>query len=168
MKLIKSILVVAFVALSSFASAQQKFGVINAQDVLMKMPEMDSVKIKMEKIQQSLVSDMEATEREYTKKVQDFQKNAATYSPTIREQKEKDIQSIVTRMQEFEQVAQREMQEQQQLLMAPVQKRLLEAINQVGKENACVFVFDKNSALYVSETLTVDVTALVMTQLGIK
>lgn len=169
MKLIKSILIVALVAVSSVtAMAQQKFGVVSAQEVMLKMPEMDSVKIKMDKIQQSLISDMEATEKEYTSKVQDFQKNASAYSETMRAQKEKEIQSIMQRMQEFERVAQQEIQEQQQILMAPVQKRLLDAIQKVGKDGGFVFVFDKQSALYTSETLVTDVTVLVQTQLGIK
>lgn len=169
MKLTKSILIVALVALTSVtAHAQQKFGVVSAQEVMLKMPEMDSVKIKLEKIEQSLVADMEATQKEFTTKSQDLQKNSASYSETMRAQKEKEIQSIYQRMQEFQQVAEREMQEQQQLLMTPVQKRLQDAIAKVGKDGGFVFIFDKQVAYYASESLVVDVTALVQTALGIK
>lgn len=171
MKLIKSILIVAVVTLSSvsaMAQQQQKFAVVSAQELLAKMPEMDSVQIKMEKIQQTLLADMEATEKEYTAKVQDFQKNVSSYSETIRAQKEKDIQSIRQRLEEFRNVAQQEVSEQYQLLMTPVQKRLLDAIQKVGKEGGFIFVFDTTSALYVSETLVTDITPLVKTAVGIK
>lgn len=171
MKLIKSILIVALVAVSSVSAVAQqqlKFGVVAAQELLTQMPEMDSVQTKMENIRQALISDMENIQKEYTTKLQDFQKNASTYSETMRAQKEKDIQSIMQRLEEFQGVAQQEVQEQQQVLMAPVQKRLLDAIQKVGKDGGFVFVFDKLSPLYVSETLVVDVTALVKTELGIK
>lgn len=168
MKTIKLFLVVALVAMSSTLFAQQKFGVVAAQELLLKMPELDSVKIKLDKVQQDLTEQMQATEKEYTTKMQDLQKNVANYSAAIREQKEKDIYSIQQRMEEFQQVAQREMQEQQQVLMAPVQKRLVDAITKVGKDSGFTFIFDKATALYTSESLVTDVTTMVSTELKLK
>lgn len=168
MKLVKSILVVALLAVCSVSMAQQKFGVVSAQEIMIKMPEMDSVRVKLEAIEASLIADMEATQKEYQNKVQEYQKIQSTLSATMREQREKDIQSLLGRMQEFEQVAQREMQEQQTLLMAPVQKRLLDAITKVGKDNGFVFIFDKSSALFTSESLVTDATLMVTVELGIK
>lgn len=168
MKTIKFFIVLALVAVSTTTFAQQKFGVVNAQDILMKMPEIDSVQTKLDKVKQDLTEQMQATEKEYNTKMQDYQKNKDTYSAVMREQKEKEIFSIQQRMEEFQQVAQRELAEQQQLLMAPVQKRLLDAITKIGKDSDFVFIFDKNSALYVSEALVTDVTAQVSTELKLK
>lgn len=168
MKTIKFFLVIAFMAMTTTVFAQQKFGVINAQEILMKMPEIDSVQIKLDKVKQDLTDQMQATEKEYNTQLQDYQKNKDNYSTVMREQKEKNIMSIQQRMEEFQGVAQRELAEQQQLLMAPVQKRLLDAITKVGKDNSYLFIFDKNSALYVSESLVTDITAVVSTELKLK
>lgn len=168
MKFVKSILIVVLVAMSSASFAQQKFGVISSQEILMKMPEMDSIQNQLEQIRVALVADMEATDKEYQAKVQEYQKNQATYSDIMREQKEKDIQSLMTRMQQFQQTAQTELSQQQQRLLAPVQEKVMNAITKVGKDNSFLFIFEKQAQLYVSETLVTDVTALVMTELGIK
>lgn len=168
MKTVKILLVALFLVSASTVFAQQKFAIVNAQEVMNAMPEVDSVKVKMDKIQQDLMDEMQANEKEYTNKLQDYTKNKDNYSEAIRAQKEKEIQSIIARIEEFGQVAQREVQDQNVKLMAPVQQKLLEAIKAVGKANDFVFIFDKNSALYVSETLVVDATPLVRTQLKLK
>ncbi len=168
MKFVKSILIVVLVAMSSASFAQQKFGVISSQELMMKMPEMDSIQNQLEEIRVALVADMEATDKEYQAKVQEYQKNYSTYSDIMREQKEKDIQSLQTRMQQFSQTAQTELSQQQQRLLAPVQEKVMNAITKVGKDNSFLFIFEKQQPLYVSEALVTDVTALVMTELGIK
>lgn len=168
MKTIKFFLVIAFMAMTTSVFAQQKFGVVNAQEVMMKMPEIDSVQIKLDKVKTDLTDQMQATEKEYNTKLQDYTKNKDSYSAVMREQKEKEIMSIQQRMEEFQGVAQRELQEQQQILMTPIQKRLMDAITKIGKDNGYVFIFDKSSALYSSETLVTDVTALVKAELKLK
>ncbi len=167
MKFLKSLLIVALFVVSSSAMAQQKFGVVSAQEILMQMPELDSVQTELQKVEQRLISDMEASQKEYTAKIQEYQQNLDSYTKTMREQKEKDLQSMNARMQEFQGVAQQEMQEQQQILMKPIQEKLMNAIKKVGIDNNFVFVFDKASALYISETQVVDATALVKAELGI-
>lgn len=167
MKFLKTLLVLALFVTSTSAMAQQKFAVISAQEILMSMPELDSVQTKLQAVEQGLVADMDAIRNEYSTKIQEFQKNEATYTQTMKEQKQKDLQSLYTRIQEFEGVASQEMQEQQQILMTPIQQRLVNAIKEVGDENGFVFIFDKASALYVSESQVVDASELVRAKLGI-
>ncbi len=167
MKFVKSIVLAALFLVSSAAVAQQQFGVISTQEVMMNMPALDTVQTKLQEVQNTLIEEMQAIEAEYTTAVQEFQAKADTYTQTMREQKQKDIQSLLTRMQGYEATAQREMQEQQQILMAPVQQRLLDAINKVSKEKALLFVFEKQVPLYVSESQVLDITGLVMAELGI-
>lgn len=168
MKLVKSLFIVMLVAMSTASFAQQKFGVVTASEIMVKMPEMDSIQNALEQIRLSLVADMEATEKEYNTKLQEYQKNQASYSEVMREQKAKDIQSLVTRMEQFQQTANTELSQQQQNLLGPVQVKIMNAITKVGKDNGFTFIFDKQVPLYCSETLVTDVTTLVMAELGIK
>ncbi len=167
MKFVKSIFIVMLFAISSMSFAQQKFGVTSAQEIMAKMPEGESIQKQLQDLSNSLVADMEATEKEYQAKVQDYQKNQASYSQVMREQKEKDLQIIVERMQQFQQTAQQELNNKQEELLAPVRTRIYEAITKVGNENGFTFIFDKAVPLYMSETLVTDVTSLVLTELGI-
>ena len=169
MKSVKFLLAAALILVgATSAMAQQKFAVVNAQEVMTAMPQFDSMKVKMQKVEQQLGDEMQANEKEYTAKVQEYTKNKDNYSEAIRAQKEKEINSIMQRIQEFEQVAQREYQEQQEKLMAPIRQKLVDAITKVGNDNSFLFVFEKNSALYVSPTLVVDATPLVRAALGLK
>lgn len=167
MKFIRTLLVVALLVVSSTAMAQQKFAVIDAASVFQSMPEQDSIQIKLQAVQQGLVADMQAMEQEYTTKVQDFQKNVESYTQTMREQKSSELESLYSRMEQFSAVAEKEMQEQQAILLTPVQTRLMDAIKKVGSDNNFVFIFDKSSALYVSDSQVVDATSLVKAELGI-
>ncbi|MFI3288039.1 MAG: OmpH family outer membrane protein [Rikenellaceae bacterium] len=167
MKFLKTLLVLALFVVSTSAMAQQKFAVISANEILMKMPELADVQTKLQEVEQGLMADMEAIQKEYSTKFQEFQKNEATYTQTMKEQKQKDLQSLYSRYTSFESVAQQEMQEQQQILMTPIQERLFNAIKEVGDENAFVFIFDKSSMLYISESQVVDASPLVEAKLGI-
>ncbi|MEF9949960.1 MAG: OmpH family outer membrane protein [Mucinivorans sp.] len=168
MKTVKILFVALFMLGASSVFAQQKFAVVDAQQIMISMPEFDSVKVKMEKIQQDLMDEMQANEKEYTNKIQEYTKSKDNYSEAIRAQKEKEIQSLMTRIEEFQQVAQKEVQDQNEKLMAPVREKLVNAIKSVGKANEFVFIFDKNSALYTSETLVTDATTMVKTHLNLK
>ncbi len=168
MKSLKILSIIALLFISSTAIAQQKFGIVSTQQLLYSMPEIDSVNVKLKEAEAAIIADMQATEKEYTQKMQDFQKNAESYSQTMREQKENDLRELMLRMQEFQQVAQRSLAEKQQELMMPVQRRLVDAIQKVSKENDFVFVFDAGSAAYASQTLVVDITPMVMTELGLE
>lgn len=168
MKSVKVLLAALMLFGASSAMAQQKFGVVNAQEVMTAMPEFDSMKVKMQQVEKQLGDEMEASQKEYTAKVQEYQKSKDNYSEAIRAQKEKEINSIMQRIQEFEQVAQREFQEQQEKQMAPIRQKLVDAITKVGNENSFVFIFERSSALFVSPTLVVDATPLVRAALGLK
>ena len=74
---------------------------------------------------------------------------------------------IQQRIQEFEQSIQKELAEQQQLLMAPIQKKALDTINALAKEAGYIYVFDKSTMLYIDETQSVDLTPAARKALGI-
>lgn len=168
MKTVKIFLVALFLVSASTVFAQQKFGVVKANEILASMPEVDSVQKQMDKHKQSLIDDMAASEKEYTTKLQDYQKNKDTYSEAMRGQKEKEIQSLMDRLREFEQVASNDLQDKNAKLMAPITKKLFDAIQKIGKENGFTFIFDVSSALYTSETLVTNVDALVKAELKLK
>ncbi len=167
MKFVKSIVLVALFLVSSAAVAQQKFGVISSQEVILSLPAIDTIQTELQKVEKELIEEMEAIEAEYTALVQDYQNKLTTYTQTMREQKEKDIQSLLDRRQSFSTTAQREMQEQQAIMMAPVQERVVNAIKEVSKEKGLVMVFEKQMPLYVSESEVLDITSLVKAKLGV-
>lgn len=165
-----ALLVLLFLGVGVAANAQNfKFGHINTQELVSLMSEMDSARVKLEAYRVELVETMEGMQQEYTTKYNEYTKKESTWTPAIREAKEKEIQEMIQRLQQFEQSAQQEMQQMQQLLMAPVYQKAQEAINKVAKENAMTYVFDTSagSIIYMDETVSVNILPLAKKELGI-
>ena len=78
-------------------------------------------------------------------------------------------QDMAQRQEQFQQEAYQSMQKAQQDAMTPIYKKLDEAIQAVGKAEGVVYIFDlaRTPIPYVGAQ-SVDVTAKVKTQLGIK
>ena len=68
------------------AKAQNfKFGHINSQELLSKMPDRDSAEVKLKKYTQTLQEQIEELQVEFNKKYQDYLQKRATFSDAIRE-----------------------------------------------------------------------------------
>lgn len=174
-KLFKLALIVSLVLCVDMATAQTvKFGYINSKELIQMMPELDSAQVKLEAYSKELQEQSEAIMVEYNKKLNDYKAKAETYTPAINEQKRKELSDLETRYQEFAQVAQRDLQEQEGNLMAPIIAKAKEAIRKVAKANGItmvfdysVGVFDQSAVLYVDEATTVNLLPLVKADLKI-
>ena len=135
----KIALLVVLFALPLGAMAQ-KFAHMNSQEVIVVMPEYTKAQADLEAMSKKYSQEMERTQSEFNKKVQEFQQEA--------------YQS---------------MQKAQQDALAPIYKKLDDAIQAVGKAEGAIYIFDlaRTPIPYVGSE-SVDVTAKVKTQLGIK
>lgn len=168
--LIKLALVAAILFAGSSAAYAQKFGYINSTELISAMPESDSVQVKLEKFQQEFSAQLETIQVEFNTKLQEYQKNLSTFSESIRTMKEKELQDLQNRHEEFNQVAMRDIQNMQAALMTPVINKAREAIDKVAKANGFTLVFDVASGalLYQNEATVINILPLVKTELGIK
>ncbi len=161
------ILLVAVLALGSTSLFAQKFGRIDMNDVIQSMPEMKDVQTKFEQTQKDYEEQLEVMQVELNNKINDFQKVQATLSDTQKQLKQRDIQELNERMQQFLQTAQQELEKAQVDLMAPLQTKADEAVKKVSKAESLVVVFQVGTMVYLDEAQTVDITAKVKTELGI-
>lgn len=76
---------------------------------------------------------------------------------------------MAQRQQQFQQEAAQSMQKAQNDAMAPIYKKLEDAIQAVGKAEGVIYIFDvaRTSIPFIG-TQSIDVTAKVKAQLGIK
>ncbi len=166
----KIILCAALVAAAMFASAQNfKFGHVNGQEVLAMMPERDSAEAKYMAYGKDLEEQIELMQVEYNNKLQTYQQKAKTWSDAIRDAKEKELQDLGQRIQEFQMTAREDLQKRQMELLKPVIERAANAVKKVGKDNGFTYIFDvSNAALaYWSVDQSVDILDLVKKELGI-
>lgn len=146
-----------------------KLGHINSQELLKSMPEQDSAIARLKAFEKDLMERMDQIRVEYNKKLEDYKQNVNSWTPAIREVKEKEIQDLQMRQQEFMQASQQDFQATQAKLMQPIIDKAHKAIETVGKENGFFYIFDQSlgSLLYISPE-SIDVLPLVQKHLGIK
>lgn len=154
----KKIILIAAAALVSLSASAQKFAHVNFNELVMLMPAADSARAQIAASQQEAQDTYKSMTDEFQVKYQQYQQKSSTWTPAIRESKEKELQDIQTRIQDFDQSIQQELQQQQQQLMAPIQQKAIAAVEKLAKEGGYIYVFEKASMLYVDETQSVDLT----------
>jgi outer membrane protein len=145
-----------------------KFGHIDSRELLMSMPESDSAQAKIARLAADYDQQMEEMQVELNKKYDDYLQNRDKYTNLIRQTKEADIQEMQQRIQNFQQMAQEDLQTQQSQLMRPIIEKANKAVREVAEEKGFIYIFDIGSGnpVYWSDKST-DVLPLVKGKLGI-
>ena len=162
-------LVLASISVSSVVSAQQ-IGRVTFQEIVLVLPEADSIQAKITKHAATLETDLEQMRVELNNKLEDYKKKRTTYSVAIDEQKQRELNDYNTRINEFAQTAQKEVENVSFSLTQPLLLKVQEAIAKVSKEKGLTFVVDLsqgNNIMYIDEAATLDITPLVKVSLGI-
>ncbi|MCR4865035.1 MAG: OmpH family outer membrane protein [Bacteroidales bacterium] len=154
----KKLVLIAAMAFVSVAAFAQKFAHVNFQELVYLMPEMDAARETMNASQQEAQETFQVMVDEYNSKMSQYQQKASTWTAAILESKQKELADIEQRVQEFQQSIQMELQQQEQNLMAPIQQKAQETVAKLAKEGGYIYVFDINTALYVDESQSVDLT----------
>lgn len=168
-KAIKLTLAVVFVLGSTSLFAQQKFGRVNTQELISSMPETTQMQTNMETYAKELQDNLEAINVERNTKMQDFQKNFNTMAESVRQLKERELNELIQRLQEFEQVSQQDYQKRYYELLAPITEKAKAAIDKVSAANGYLAIFDVSGGAlaYFDEASLTDITPLVQGELGI-
>ena len=165
----KRILMIAAVALMSVAASAQelKWAYVDFNEIVMLMPEMDEARATMEENQKTNEEILVAMYEEYQTKMQQYQQKAETWTPAIRESKEKEIMEIQARFEQTQQSLQQEIQQLQQNLQAPIYEKAQNTVNDLAKAKGVAFVFEKSSLLYLDPAQGIDLTQEARTALNI-
>jgi outer membrane protein len=168
--LTKAFLFVALLVFGGAASAQSlKIGYIDSNEIMGLMPESDSAEAKMMKFQQQLENELRVMATELQKKGADYERDIATMSNLIKQSKEKELQDLQTRIQDFRQNAEDEINNKRSELLTPIIDKVKKAIDDVGKEKGYTYILDaaQGAILYKSANAD-DATSAVKEKLKLK
>ncbi len=151
-------------------SQNLKFGHINRNELIQSLPEFDSANVQLQNFQKELVNALELMTVELNNKNDTYTKESKNYTEIVRQTKEQELMDMNRRIQEFQASAQEQLQNKQMELFQPVTAKVDKAIQDVGRENGMIYVFDVSNGqvLFVDETKSTNVLALAKTKLGVK
>lgn len=165
-----SILVLTL-ALAAPASAQQRIAYIDSESVLGQITEYRTVQANLDRLAQQWQAELAELQQEIDALERDFEARELLFTESERERKREEIRA---RKQEMEsRRTQRfgpdgEFFREQQRQMRPVQERLLDAIEQVAKDEEYDYIFDKSGDfLFLYARPELDISDLVLEELGI-
>lgn len=167
----KKITAIVFVALTCFTStlfAQDKFGHIHSEQLLMLMPETADADKAIQEYNLTLETQLQAMYGEYQTKLGEYQANEALMTDVVKEAKVKEIQDLEMRIQEFQQSSQGSMQQKRNEVLAPLLEKAQNAINDVAEENGYTYIFDISLGSIVYGKESHDIMPLVKAKLGIQ
>jgi outer membrane protein len=146
-----------------------KFGHIDFQQLLAAMPERETAKSNLEKVQADLESKLQAMQKEYGEKGKEYVAlaQAKDANEALVKAKQDEVQSIQERIQTFQQTAQESLQKEEAKQFQPVVEKARKAISEVAKEQGLLYVFEVNNLIYHSEQ-SVDLLASVKAKMAIK
>ena len=173
-KILKLTLTVMLVMCASSVFAQ-KFGRVDLAAVVTAMPEFTEAQTNLETYGKDLQDQLEQIMVEFNTLYADYQKNAATLTDSVRQLKERELSELQQRYQDFQQLAQQDMQKKEAEIMNPIYDKANEAVKKVSVAGGYIAVFSTTGdqpsaaglAYFNSESLT-DITPLVKKELGIE
>ena len=172
-KVLNLIVVIFFVVAGFQVNAQTtyKFGHIDSQKLLQSLPESTQAQATLEAEGKAIQEQIEIMTVEYNNKVNDYVENeklpmgnAKRWSDIVKQDKEKEIQDLQNRAQQFQGVAQQKIQQKRDELFKPILEKVDATIKEIAKENKFTYIFDITTLLYFSEE-SIDITSMVKTKL---
>ena len=162
-------LILMLLMCAPIAAMAQKFGHVNAQDIIQVMPDYTKAKTEIDALQKQYEADLKGMQDEFTSKVQKYEAEAKTLPENIRQRREQELGEMQQKIQQSYQDNQQALAKAEQEKLSVAQTKLVEAIKTVGQEGGYVYIMNyPGSALYISTTLSTDVTADVKAKLGLK
>lgn len=150
-------------------AAQNKFGFVNASEIIESMPEYERAKQEVNKLQQQYVNDLNLMKEEIKKKKIDFDSLPVGTPQNIKQQKEKEISDMEEKFNQTYQDYQTQLQNKAVENMQAISKMVRDATKIVGHEGGYIYIIDTSDKqiLYYSKTLAIDLTNQVKSKLNI-
>ena len=155
--------------LAPMAAFAQKFGHVNAQEIIQAMPEFTKARTDIEALTKTYEADLKSMQDELQKKGEAFEKEQATLPENIKQRRQTELNEMYQKIQQSYQDNQQALAKEQSDKMQAITTKVVDAIKSVGQAGGYVYIMDMASGIpYISSTLSTDVTAQVKAKLGLK
>ncbi|WP_019989022.1 OmpH family outer membrane protein [Rudanella lutea] len=154
------------------AAGPLKLGYTSMDYLLSQVPEAKDIQNQLTIQRTQLENEAKRLEKEFQDKLQAYEKGAAQMSEVIRADREKELQGLQTRYQEFQRNAESQLQNKYQQLVNPVLQKIQKNVDAVAKENGYSYVFNLDAGAGTAVILLVapeenNITDIVLKKMGV-
>jgi outer membrane protein len=146
--------------------AQSKIGYISSQELVSVMPETRKADSSLQELKNALVQSATDKQNAFYAAFDKFNKDSATYTAAVKTVKKAELTKMGQDLSGEEERIQQQLQQRQQELLGPINKKAYEAVQTVAKENGYGYVFEKEALLVAPPGD--DILPLVAKKLNIK
>lgn len=157
-------LLMMLMLLAPMAAFAQKFGHINAQEVMAQMPEFIKARGEVEAAAKQYDNDLKAMQEELQRKAEEYDKTKSTMNETKQKETEQNLMTLQQKIQQAYQDGQQELQKKSSELMQPIIAKVRAAIEAVGKAGNYTYIMEDGTAIYTGANV-VDVTKEVQSKI---
>ena len=148
--------IVAVIALTIGANAQQtkglKIGVVDVEKIVKEMPEASQADQELKDLQKSYQDTLASMQNTLMQRADAYQKQRSMMPADQQKKEEESLKMAEQELYRYKDAKYAEISEKRELYLAPIRKKVNEAIEGVAKDEAISFVFDKgNGSVLFSE-----------------
>ena len=162
---------VLFLILSATLSAQNPqvaVAYVNTTDLLSAFPAKEEATQKLVALSENYKKELELMQNEYNKKYSDYITYQGSLAENIKLRRMQELTELENKMQQFMQLAQKDIEQQEKAMLEPLKKQISDAIRQVGVEHNFTAIYDlANPGIAFVNPVAVDANPLVKAKLGI-
>lgn len=160
MKQIKTLLIAAILVLgaSQTISAQAKTAHVDVSEIMTKMPAMLDAEKQLKTLSATYDAEYKKMADEFQAKLKKYDAEAATVTEAVNGERQKEVQDMQKRIQDYGQNAQKELQQKQEDITKPIYEKVRLSIQKVGKAKGFQYILDGATLLLADgPNLTADV-----------
>ena len=166
-------LFVLLVSLSAYSQvmpvAQNAVAYINSNELLESFPERKQATDQLLVLNEEYKKELDLMQNEYNKKYSDYITSQASLAENIKLRRMQELTELENRMQEFMEMAQKDIEFQEKERLEPLRQRIKEAINAVGLERNYTVIYDlADSGIAFVSPHAEDANPYVRQKLGIR
>ena len=145
MRNLKSLLIVAFLALGTTVASAQKVGHVNLERVIANMPETRALQSEIAKITKTYKDDLSSMGKKLEAKYKKYTAEGPTQTEEVNKQRGEEINADRNRIGQAEQAAMQDIQEKQQKGLLPILQKAEKAVNEIAKAKGLLYIIDASA-----------------------
>ncbi len=163
-----TLIVIASVICGSTMYAQNSVAFVNTIELINSLPDKTSATERLNTLSENYKQELQVMQNEYNKKYSDFITYQETLAESIKLRRMQELTDLENQIRDFTKLAQKDIEEHEQLLLEPIKAKISEAIKEVGIEQNFTVIYDlDDTAIVFVSPNAIDANPLVKKKLGV-